>query len=280
MSATFTCLGHDFSVSASDPVMQSLVERLFAPFASSAEPEVHYTVVEWDALEPPAFAVYVDAQRTRTTDDPTIALAHLIWEVNRNAIAGSATSLLLHAAAAERGGRAVLLPAPSGWGKSTTVAGLVARGFGYLTDDVSVLDASGVVQPYPKPIALARRLRRLFPDLEVLPKAADRYLGEEGFVTPEDLGGQVGQPSVIGLVVIPRYSADAANRLVELPRSECLRLLVEQSFNIASLGTTALPTLSRCLEGCGCYRLEYRDLPVAVELVASALHEGAPDVAG
>jgi len=36
-----------------------------------------------------------------------------------------------------------VLPAPSGSGKTTLTAGLVAAGWGYLTDELAILDPSG-----------------------------------------------------------------------------------------------------------------------------------------
>lgn len=47
--------------------------------------------------------------------------------------------LVWHAAAVERNGRAVLLPGQSGSGKSTTVLTLLALGWRFMADDVSVL---------------------------------------------------------------------------------------------------------------------------------------------
>ncbi|MCB0978846.1 MAG: hypothetical protein KDB02_15435 [Acidimicrobiales bacterium] len=271
---TFSCLDHHFSVEVSDPELSLVIAHLYDRFRSNRAPDVDYTVVQWQYEADLVSAVFVDGHRAAMTRDPAALLAHLVWEIN-NRVIGATTphELLLHASAAERDGQAVLMPAPSGSGKSTLVSGLVAAGFGYLTDDVAVMSDDNL-QPYPKPIALAAHLHDRFDSFEA-PPFLTPFLGEHGFVAPEDLGGHVGVPAEPRLVVVPAYSPGAPNHLVELPRVACLKLLIEQSFNAATLGGVAMPSIARALEGCHCYRLEYDDLARGVELVSEALGRAA-----
>ena len=63
--------------------------------------------------------------------------------------------LLLHSAAIEREGRAVLLPAWPGSGKSTLAVSLMARGWRYLSDEFGVVSLDdGRVEPFVRPAAL------------------------------------------------------------------------------------------------------------------------------
>lgn len=74
---------------------------------------------------------------------------------------------LLHGAALSRSGRAVAILGDSGFGKSTLTLALLARGFGFLSDEVAALDRdSGRVAPFPKAIearAESLRLAGIFP---------------------------------------------------------------------------------------------------------------------
>jgi len=63
--------------------------------------------------------------------------------------------LIIHAAVIERAGRAMILPAPPGSGKSTLCAGLVARGWRLLSDELTLIDIDRrSVVPFPRPISL------------------------------------------------------------------------------------------------------------------------------
>ena len=63
--------------------------------------------------------------------------------------------LVIHSATLERDGRALLMPAPPGSGKSTLCAALVARGWRLLSDEFALVDpATGMLVPVPRPVAL------------------------------------------------------------------------------------------------------------------------------
>ena len=77
--------------------------------------------------------------------------------------------LVIHAAVIERGGRAMVLPAPPGSGKSTLCAGLVSRGWRLLSDELCLLDPrSGLVHALARPVNLKNQsvevIRRFAPE--------------------------------------------------------------------------------------------------------------------
>ncbi len=62
--------------------------------------------------------------------------------------------VFIHAAVAGWNDRAILVPGRSMTGKSTLVHALVRAGATYYSDEYAVLDAEGLVLPYPRPIEL------------------------------------------------------------------------------------------------------------------------------
>jgi HprK-related kinase A len=63
--------------------------------------------------------------------------------------------LILHAAVIERDGRAAILAAPPGSGKSTLCAGLISRGWRLLSDELALISpADGSITPLARPVSL------------------------------------------------------------------------------------------------------------------------------
>ncbi len=276
MTGSFSCLGFDFAIAATNPALQRTVDALYEPFRAPVEVTTQFTLVERAAPGPTGVSILIfeNDQQVRTTPDGALALAHLVWRVSQRVIdVASESFLLLHAAAVERGRNAILLPAPSGSGKSTLAAGLVAAGFGYLTDDVCAIDLETVrVRPYAKPISLTievvrqfeRGGRALLADNERALMPADAYL------TCAHLGGHVGRESTARTIVVPRYAAGDRTELTAMSRAEAVIVLGEQSFNFNDLAPGALALTADLVRGCDCYRLTYSDLDAAVGLIVEA----------
>jgi hypothetical protein len=99
--------------------------------------------------------------------------------------------VFVHAGAVVHHGRAMLIPGSSFSGKTTLVAALVARGAAYASDEFAVLDADGLVHPFPKPLSMRRPGELAQTD-----------------VHPADLAGDVAvEPVPVGLIVVTSYFA-------------------------------------------------------------------------
>ncbi len=87
---------------------------------------------------------------------------------------------------------AIVLPGKSFAGKTTLVAALVREGAEYWSDEYAVLDADGLVHPYPKPLSVRN----------------DEHVAEER--TVESLGGCAGdRPLPVGLIALTHYKRGA-----------------------------------------------------------------------
>jgi hypothetical protein len=73
-------------------------------------------------------------------------------DLYRQLVARAEGLFILHAAAVEIDGRAVVLAGDSGAGKSTMAQALIERGAGYISDEYVGLDVRGQVQGVPRPL--------------------------------------------------------------------------------------------------------------------------------
>jgi len=108
--------------------------------------------------------------------------------------------VFIHAGAVGWRGRAILIPGRTFTGKSTLVEALVRAGAEYLSDEYALLDTSGRVHPFAKPISV-----RMPDTLRQQPR------------TIEEIGGQTAErPMKVGAILATRYREGAKSRFREV----------------------------------------------------------------
>ncbi len=86
------------------------------------------------------------------------AMPLLEWALNWCISTDAHQFLIVHAAAIERNGLAVVLPAPPGSGKSTLCAALIHRGWRLLSDELALLSlVDGTLHALARPVSLKNR---------------------------------------------------------------------------------------------------------------------------
>jgi hypothetical protein len=202
----------------------------------------------------------------------------LLWHINAEAVRRSTPRYpLVHAAAAVSRGVAVLLPARAESGKTTTVAGLVRAGFGYLTDEAVAIDPSTLLaQPYAKALSVDRGSWDVLADLR--PPHHDQVAGQwqlpARLIRPDAVAG----PAPVGFVVTPIYSAGSTTRLEPISAGEMLMLLADSTFEFQADARRNLSVLAHIVASAGCYRLVVGDLTEAVRLVDELVRSEELDV--
>jgi len=253
-----------FTVRVMGDDLADYVEAIFSPLLAppsdtrAAVPHHVYSVLDEGERYQRRYAVYFDGQPIVRTPSEPMALVYLLWHLNRAVVEASDRRLLLHAAAAEHQGAAVLLPAPMDAGKTTLVAGLTLRGFGYLTDEVVAIDPSTRrVDPFPKPLSIELGSWEVLAPLRPAPDARfARFSDEIWHVVPDAIRpGAAAGPSVPRVVVTPRYESGARTVIEPMSRAEAVMMLAENAFNFASHKAAGLDTLAAVVRRCECYRL-------------------------
>jgi hypothetical protein len=139
---------------------------------------------------------------------------------------------LVHAGVVTRDGRALVLPAMSGRGKSTTTAALVRAGFSLGSDELAALDGRGHVHAYPLPLRMREdalaRLGELGPRLRPVGEPMWRKQAWTRLLLPDDV--HRGGPVPVGLVAfLAGVSADDTPRSTPVSAGQAiLRLLAER----------------------------------------------------
>ncbi len=185
--------------------------------------------------------------------------------------------LIVHSAVVECSGRALLLPADPGSGKSTLTAGLVHRGFRLLSDEHSLIrPEDGRVVPIPRPIALKNEsiavIKGLGPELVFGPTFHDTEKGDVTHLRPfEDSVRRADDTAAPGFVVFPKFVRGGNHRLEPVAKAAAMMELVDNCINYGVLGSAGYRALARLVQESVCLALDFDDLPRALDELSSLL---------
>jgi HprK-related kinase A len=204
-------------------------------------------------------------------------LPMLEWGINFLIAQRLGFHLLLHAGVVELGGKAIILPALPGTGKSTLTAALATRGFRLLSDEFGVVRFSdGQLLPLLRPVALKNEsidvIARFAPRATIGPRFPKTRKGTVAHLAPEpDAVERRHEPAQPALIVFPRYDSQVELEIEPEMPSRAFGRLAVNSFNYEMLGPAAFDAVSRLVRSSRVYRLAYSDLDRATAALRELL---------
>lgn len=186
--------------------------------------------------------------------------------------------LVVHGAGLVRpDGRALLLVAPGGSGKTTLAAALNAEGMALLSDDVVPVRRDGRLLALNTPLCLKPGswpvLAKRRPDLTAVPTY--ERLGQNVRYLPLQ-GPALREPLDLALLLFPRYQPHLPPRHESLSPEAALQGLVTAEAVIRGLDQAKLDDLARWVAAVPAYALSYPDLATGVAQTLALLQTVTP----
>tara|TARA_Y100001956_G_C4118548_1_gene186181 strand:- start:1157 stop:2050 length:894 start_codon:yes stop_codon:yes gene_type:complete len=239
-------------------------------FSKSADSWYDYSI---GIKKPPTLRALIKPQAIFEFDNNTpfkpLPFAHAYplfeWGLNWSVANHLHDYLILHAAVLEKGGKALVLPAPPGSGKSTLCAMLALSGWRLMSDEMTVIDLrSGNVIPFVRPICLKNNsitlIKNLFPDTYVSRVAIDTQKGNVAHVRPpQNAVERKCEEAQIEAIVFPKYNSNSETKLEVLTQTETFESLIENAFNFDLFGHDGFELLAGTVKHSKSYYCEYSD---------------------
>jgi HprK-related kinase A len=181
--------------------------------------------------------------------------------------------LLLHAGVVELDGRAVVMPALPGTGKSTLTAALATSGARLLSDEFGVVDLDRAsLHPLVRPVSLKNAsidvIAAFAPTSSIGPRFPGTRKGTVAYLAPSARSYRERRvPAAPGLILFPRYQAGAKVRVEPLSKARAFAKLAVNSFNYEMLGPDGFDAVGRLLEASLVVRMSYGELDDAIDAI-------------
>lgn len=179
--------------------------------------------------------------------------------------------LILHASAAEKDGKSIIMTGESGSGKSTLSALLGQKGWRFMGDEFALIGhETGEAFPYPRLISLKNQsiatMQKAAPNavfgplMEGTPKGDIRHM-----VPPIDAIRQMDKPAKPAMLLFPRFGFEGEIREV-LPSETFIRL-TQASTNYVTLGEIGYDILRRFIDETPVFAIDYNSGEEALSII-------------
>lgn len=199
-----------------------------------------------------------DTKLKRKLSQPGDLIYHLTDRIVYH-LANSAQGVhCLHAASVSFNGRALVIPANSGAGKSSFTTWLASNGFDYLTDELILIDTQRQIQGVARPIQIkphgidAIQSLLLEPDQVQPGKLANA-------VPISSLGGSA-SPHIkhdLAVMVFPKYKVGSGFEFIKLSGAEAGMALMGNHVNARNLEGHGFREMMAIIRQTPCYALNY-----------------------
>ena len=267
-SISLDLLGRRARLASADPALLDHLRMLFIDLRTRDG-----QTVDWEFRVRRLSAGFaLDVDGVEQSHGLTLAnlLQNCVVRLNSYAVS-EPSSVLLHAAGAQRSNTTIVFPAISESGKSTLLAGLIRTGFDYMSDEAISIDWDTLTaNPYPKPISLDPGAFSLFADWAPNYGAGHIATQDAQWHVPATAVSQcvIGRPGAIDLLVFPHYDPRQPTSLVQLSKGYALAELTKNTFRFNQQPRRSLDCLAEIVRRARSYRMAMNDLPSAVRAVS------------
>lgn len=271
-SLSFLILGQRVRVECADKAILAL---LYSNFEAMVVPNdvANFDVRYWIRTREtrPSFALIRNGHPALDCEDLGEVLFFLERDMTVELQKRRADLFFLHSASVEWRGKACLLTAESGSGKSTTTWGLLYHGFRYLSDELSPIDLESMrVLPYPH----ALNLKQSPPGRYPLPKEAI-HLGRTIHVPVRHLPeATISRSLPLGAVFLLAHRPElTAPEVRALGQAEASARLYVNALNALAHPNHGLDAVVRIAEQVPCFSIASTELAMTCAVISATMEQ-------
>lgn len=262
--------GHHVQITGYGQQAPWLIDFLCGDLLVTEQPVVR---ARYDLMMSSELSLWLKGKCLYSGSSPYDLAYHLINEIIHQCIVDNNSGHAIHAAAITTKAGSVLLPGRSGSGKTTLCTWLVAKGCGYLSDELVLLgDGAAELYPFTRPLSIKRGAQAALSSIVDF-NSQDVLRGDNGFMVPHRFLHHHGCAKVpsLALILFPKYREHASTELLPLsPGLGCAHLLESyvNARNLEGHGVSGLASITRTTP---VYQLTYGSFEDLPKIMSQAL---------
>lgn len=267
----FNLSGHILEVTSLDTVSADLYVNLMGHFECHKVDKPESTIWVNHSEQTNQWNIALNSELFFENLTPEEILPHLFLLTFSRATLAQQDRLLFHGAVLAKEGRAVILPAEMGSGKTTLAALLAHKGFTFVSDELTVLDRGETVRVFPLPLPMSIKpgsvpiLTDKYPELPsapVFPRPDGkkvRYL-----LPPQHALAGRDESFTVSALVFPSYGPCKSTEMQAMDKIQALNRLAATGSSERPLTAEDIRTMISLVEQASCYSLDFSDATEAV----------------
>ncbi len=280
--AEYICLievnGFSCQIYFPDKILLSKFKRLYHYFIIDDYENIKQKIfIVSSELKNDRFDIYLNEQcvHKNISVSQIDSIIHFIFFFHCTKYLSTKGKIMFHAAALQKGGKTIVLPANSGSGKSTLAVALSACGWRCFTDELAVFDLEDLsLTPLPIPMRIRRGsftpLLPFYPNIPEMPIFQDLYENQiRWIILPKEQLGEKTTSAQVTSLIFPFYNEKVTTELVPLDKSIALERLTITGSSEREMTLDDAKAMVRLVEQTPCYELTFSDLQEAITAIES-----------
>jgi len=265
---------HLFSIQTGNRKLADLCSHLYpnSRFMDNGHADIIYSLkMRTDSVTGTIYEILVDGKKKHQTNRKSELFSHLEWMITCNTLLHLQEFFQLHAGAVVKGGKAILLPAGHGSGKTTLTLSLTKNRYRCLSDDIVLIDPESLmVIPFPRSFLIKDGAIKKLAKSNLIDKKKGYYCRSEDilYFNP-DTNNKLSVRKVKPYAIVElKHNCRFKNELRPVSKSQMCIKLLRQSFNVHNYKRKAVTILTGLVRESKCYSLKTNNVNDAVRLVS------------
>ncbi|GJQ60345.1 MAG: hypothetical protein D8M57_08570 [Candidatus Scalindua sp. AMX11] len=266
---------HRFTIQTEDEELAELCSQLYPNSrceGNDGSVDIVYALEEGKSSNGDRlYEVFENGVKKCEKDRKSKLFSRLEWMITCNALSHLQEFFQLHAGAVVKDGKAILLPAEHGRGKTTLTTNLIHNGYHCLADDIVLLEPNTLsLYSFPRCFMVKGDGIKLLNKINVKENSYGYYCDYRDilYLDPATVNGSLVAKAEPFAIIDLTYDRNSESELKRLSMSKTCMVLLERSMNIDKYKRKGVAALTGLARRSKCYSLTINNIQDAVKLLS------------